>query len=272
MRIFERIIHDKYEEVTKQKKDEGIAELKKKISNLPPTRDFKGALVNRKVPIGIIAEIKAESPSVGKITDQDPIEIAEAYENSEAVAISVLTDRHFAGTLQLMDKVKRVTSKPILRKDFIVDEYQLYQSRAYGADAVLLISHLFNNKEEMSRFIKISKELGMDCLVEFHSVEHLEKIPAEAEIYGINNRDLLGNFQTDPNVTFDRIKHIPKGKIIISESGIREPGQLVDLEAAGVSGVLIGTGLLKEEDLKMRGFSSPSQVITYMLSGFRIHA
>lgn len=257
------ILKNKDKEIKDWKKKENIEELKRKIAKSLPIRDFKSAFYKDIKSIGIIAEIKAKSPSENVITEEEPLKIAEEYEKSKAVAISVLTDVYFGGRLDLMEEVKRQTSKPILRKDFIMDEYQIYQSRAYGADAVLLISYILS-KEKLNKFIKISKELGIECLVELHYKKDLKIIPEEAEIYGINNRDLLNGFKTDLNVTFKLVKYIPKGKLIISESGIKTPDDITRLKNVGVNGVLTGTSILKT--LKESKGYSPQKAIDFLLS------
>lgn len=258
------ILENKNKEIENWKKREPIVVLERKIARSLPIRDFKGAFYRCRGSIGIIAEVKAKSPSENIITKTDPLEIAKEYEESKAVAISVLTDElYFGGSLALMEKVKRQTNKPILRKDFIMDEYQIYQSRAYGADAILLISSILS-KEKLSKFIKISKKLGMECLVELHLKEDLKIIPKETEIYGINNRSLLNGFKTDLNVTFNLIKYIPKGKLIISESGINGPEDTKRLKDVGVNGVLTGTSILKT--LKESQGYSPQKAIDFLLS------
>ena len=260
----EEILKNKNKEIVNWKKREPIEYIKRKIAKSLSIRNFKGAFYGRGESIGIIAEVKAKSPSESIITKTDPLEIAKEYEESKAVAISVLTDElYFGGSLDLMEKVKRRTSKPILRKDFIIDEYQIYQSRAYGADAILLISYILS-KEKLSKFIKVTKKLGMDCLIELHSKEDLKKIPKKTEIYGINNRSLTNGFKTDLDVTFNLIEYIPKGKLIISESGVKSPRHIKRLKDVGVNGVLTGTSILKT--LKESKGYSPQKAIDFLLS------
>ena len=239
------IIRDKRQEVKERKIREPIGLLKKRIKSLPPVRNFKKAISGKNLLA--IAEIKKKSPSAGIVTKLDALKIARGYEkSSHCCAISVLTDKkYFGGDIKLLNKVKGVTTKPLLRKDFIIDEYQIYESRAYGADMILLIASILSQKK-LKEFFDIAKNLGLACLIESHSIEDINKIPAKADIYGINTRDLAGNFSTDLDVSKKLIKYIPAKKIIVVESGIKTAEDINFVKSLKrVSAVLIGTSILK---------------------------
>ncbi len=249
------ILRDKRKEVERRKAKEPIELLKKKISSLPPVRDFKKAIfgtashqcIGKRGNLMTIAEIKKKSPSAGFISGVEPIKIAREYEASRhCCAISVLTDKkYFGGNINLLKIVKSVTRKPILRKDFIIDEYQLYESRAYGADMILLIAGILSQKK-LRHFLKIAKNLGLSCLIESHSLKDLKKIPEGAEIYGINNRDMARDFSVNPYTAKKLIRYIPPKKIIVVESGIKTKEDInFIMSLKRVNAVLIGTSILK---------------------------
>jgi indole-3-glycerol phosphate synthase len=244
------------EEIIKTKKQE-VKELKGTLKmtknfekGLSPARDFLAALKKRGTRL--IAETKKASPSAGLLMkDYDAAKIALEYEKSGAAAISVLTDsKYFQGTLADMEKVKAAVKLPVLRKDFIIDESQIYESRMHGADAILLIARILRT-EKLKRFITISRDLGMEPLVEVHSViEARSALEAGAAIIGINNRD-LDTLKTDIGVTSDIIKALPKlkEKIIVSESGIKGKDDIRTLESLGVRAFLVGEALLSSKDM-----------------------
>ena len=248
MTLLEKIIEGKRMEVAELRRN--INDLKEKIEMLSHPRDFKRAITKaNEDEIAIIAEIKKRSPSEGLITGIDLVEIAKQYEKSDASAISVVTNSNFDGNIELIPMVKECTSLPILRKEFIIDGDQIYESRAYGSDAILLIASILES-DQLERFVETSKQLGMACLVECHTREDIDKVPSAVEIYGINNRDLRHpGFNTDLNVTKELISDIPKGKIIVSESGICKENidQLRHLDRR-VHAVLVGTNILKSDD------------------------
>lgn len=208
------------------------------------TRDFKGAL--KKEPISVIGEIKKASPSKGIIADDfDPEKIAKVYENSRIDAISVLTEeKFFLGNDRYIKMVKRVCSKPILRKDFIVDQYQIYETLALGADAILLIAAVLGKR--IKEFYEISKEIGLYPLVEVHDRNEVEiALKAGCDIIGINNRNLK-TFEVNLRTTEELIKDIPKDIIVVSESGIRTPDDINYLRSLGVDAVLIGETFMRD--------------------------
>jgi indole-3-glycerol phosphate synthase len=240
------ILRDKRQEVEQKKSKEPIGIFKKKIASCLPVRDFTGRISGEKLMA--IAEIKKKSPSAGLITGLSAVRIAREYEaSSYCCAISVLTDKkYFGGDVKLLKKIKSVTTRPVLRKDFIIDEYQIYESRAYGADMILLIAGILS-KEELKRFFGIARHLGLACLIESHSPEDIKKIPPEANIYGINTRALAGDFSTDLNTAKKLIKYIPEKKIIVVESGIATKNDIEFVKSLKqINAVLIGTSILRK--------------------------
>jgi indole-3-glycerol phosphate synthase len=249
MDILGEIVSYKRKKVTEIKRKIPLAKLRDRITKLPPARDFKEA-ISLPGKINLICEIKRASPSSGLICREfNPKKIARSYEKSGAAAISVLTeDKYFQGDILHLFSVKQSVNIPVLRKDFIIDEYQLYESRAFGADAVLLIASLLD-VEEIVKFIKISKNMGMETLVEVHYEEDLEKVlSTPAEVIGINNRNLR-DFSVDLNVTKNLMKKIPQEKIVVSESGIKRREDVLLLKNTGINGILIGQVLLESEDI-----------------------
>lgn len=212
--------------------------------NLSIERNFKKSLKERE--FSIIAEIKKASPSKGIIAeDFNPVEIAKLYETLPIAAISVLTEKKFfMGHEDYINKVREVTTKPILRKDFIVDTYELYESKYIGANAVLLICAVLGKK--LPKFYNLAKTLGLDTLVEVHNEEELN-IAQEcgAEIIGINNRNLK-DFTVDLGTTERLMKAMEKGKIVISESGIKTKEHIKYLKSLGVKGALIGESFMRK--------------------------
>ncbi|MFQ5952528.1 MAG: indole-3-glycerol phosphate synthase TrpC [Candidatus Omnitrophota bacterium] len=238
--ILTKIIEEKRREVDMTQKEVPLHELKERAHSLFIKSDFKKN-ISRKGHINLIGEIKKSSPSRGIIRgDFNPLKIALTYQASGASAVSVLTDeRFFDGKLEYLKMIKEKVTIPVLRKDFIIDEYQVYESALNGADAILLIAHILT-QEELNRYYEIAKELGMDVLVEVHNEEEVEKaLNSPAAIIGINNRD-LSNFEVDLLVTQRLIRLIPETKIIVSESGIESYEEVMFLKSLGVNAVLIG--------------------------------
>ena len=252
--ILDKIIETKKKEVAQLKRQTTPAYLKKTIAGLEPCRDFRQALQDNACKI--IAEVKCASPSRGRlIEDFDPVEIAGVYEENGAAAISVLTDeKYFAGHKNHLMQIRQKTNLPLLRKDFIIDEIQIYETRAIGADAILLIVHVLGKK--LAEFILLSRELGLNPLVEVHTKEELDlALDAGAEIIGINNRN-LDTFQTDIETSRELRKRIPEGIIVVAESGIKERKDIESLMQAGIHAFLIGEALITAPDMgkKLRVF------------------
>ncbi len=249
MGILEQIIIEKERELIVSKQETTIEMLEKLINLRSVPLNFVGSLMGN--GIRIIAEIKKASPSKGILkNDFHPIKIAESYCQNGAAAISVLTDKRFMGNLEYLLAIKQneVTAKiPLLRKDFIFDKYQIYESRAYGADAVLLIASILSILE-LKTLIDLVHEFRMQAIVEIHNKEELNSaIEAGAEIIGINNRDLR-TFKTDLKTTEFLVPFIPEYKIIVSESGINSNKDIKFLKNLGVNAFLIGESLMKMED------------------------
>lgn len=247
MSILDNIILEKISEVEKIKETFSNGYFKKEP--FPETKDFKWSLVNDQ--ISMIAEIKKQSPSAGLIRENfDPVEIAKIYEKAGADAISVLTDeKFFGGKSTFLQQVKQSVTLPILRKEFIIDEFQIYESRYLGADAVLLIASVLS-EDMLKNCIRIASKLHMDCLVEVHSEADLEKsLCVGAEIIGINNRN-LDTFVVDINTSLSLKKKIPDNVVTVSESGIKTREDVLKLEACGFNAVLVGETLMKEERIE----------------------
>lgn len=236
----------KEKEVKQLKKKVPLTKLKEKIKTAPKVRDFKKAF--KKNSLTLIAEIKKYSPSEGIINEKkDPVKIAKDYEKGGAGVVSVLTDKkYFHGDINSLLKVKNAISLPVLRKDFIIDEYQIYESRAYGADAILLIAGALS-KHKLKRFLGLANSLGMECLIEIHNEREIKKIPNNARIVGINNRD-LNTLKTDFSVIENLRYKIPKNKILISESGIKDRKDVQRIKKLKVNGILTGTCLMKQQN------------------------
>ncbi len=247
MTILERIVAHKLIEVAESKRAVSEAELEDQISRAPALRDYQASL--RAGSIQIIAEIKKASPSKGLLCPNfDPERLAGIYQSAGAAALSVLTDApFFQGSLDYLGRVRERVQLPLLRKDFIVDRYQLLEARLCGADAVLLIAAVLQGPE-LKRMLAGARELGLDCLVEVHNATELATaLDSGAAIIGINNRD-LATFEVKLETTFNLCRSIPREKLIVSESGISRREHLVQLEQAGVHAVLVGESLVTAAD------------------------
>lgn len=243
--ILDEIISSKKKELksTKYKKPIGniIKELNK--SSKSDSRNFKEALV--KEDISIIGEIKKASPSKGVIVKNFyPKEIAKIYEKLNIDAVSVLTEKnYFKGKDSYITLTKNIISKPVLRKDFIIDEYQIYESKLLGADAILLIVGILGNS--LNKFYNLSYDLGLQCIVEVHNRKELDiALNINPEIIGINNRN-LDNFTIDIGTTENLIKLIPNNTVVISESGIKDESDFNYIKDLPIDAVLIGEGFMR---------------------------
>ncbi len=245
--ILDKIIETKIEEVAQLRKETSDAQLQKSIAGLPPCRDFKKALQGS--DCNIIAEVKCASPSRGRLViDFDPVKIAQIYATNGAAAISVLTDeKYFSGHKDYLKQIRQNVKLPLLRKDFIIDPIQIYESRTIGADAILLIVRVLGKK--LAEFISISSEIGLKPLVEVHTDEELDlALSAGAEIIGINNRN-LDTFITDIETSRRLKARIPENKIVVAESAIRERRDIESLMEAGIHNFLIGEHLVTATDI-----------------------
>jgi len=252
--ILNQILEHKREEVEKRKSELSQTEILKRISEAKlPIRDFRTA-ISQPNRINLIAEIKKTSPSKGILRNNfEPLEIARIFELSGANALSVLTeDKFFGGDIGYIKKIKDVISLPILRKDFILDSYQIYESAYYGADAILLIANLLT-EEELAGFVEIARSLSLEPMAEAHSREDLEKVLANSsiEIIGINNRNLT-SFEVDLDATMRLRRFIPEDKIVVAESGINSYEDVMYLRSLGVNAVLIGEAFMTAKDIQVK--------------------
>lgn len=248
--ILHTIVNHKHKELEQDQRRLPLAALKEKLKDQPPTRDFRSVL---SVPnrINLIAEVKKKSPSKGILReDFDPVAIAGTYAAAGASAVSVLTDAEFFdGHLSHLTAIRRAVNIPLLRKDFTVDLYQIYQARLAGADAILLIAAILT-LAQLREFTQIAKTLNLASLVEVHTEKELElALRADAEIFGVNNRN-LETFETDIVTTFRLIESIPADKIVVSESGIYTREDVEALRDAGVNAILVGESLMRSPDIK----------------------
>jgi indole-3-glycerol phosphate synthase len=247
--ILDRIVASKRREIGAARALVPAAELERRLPAAPPVRDFRAAL---DVPgrVQFIAEVKRASPSAGLIrADFDPVAIARTYADHGAACISVLTDEpFFQGHLSYLERVRAAVAPPLLRKDFILDRYQLLEARAAGADAVLLIAEILG-ADELPALFREAHDLGMQCLVELYEAANLPRVlDAGARLIGVNNRDLR-TFVTRLEHTLELAGRLPPGCCLVSESGIRSRDDVLRLQAAGVSAVLVGETLMRAADV-----------------------
>jgi indole-3-glycerol phosphate synthase len=236
------------DQVERRREQVSLADLERALSARVDGRPFKEALA---APgISVIAEFKRRSPSAGDLPrGADPVEeIVLAYERGGAAALSILTEsEHFGGSLADLRAAREATDLPILRKDFTLDRYQLYEAAAAQADAVLLVVAALE-REELELLHREADALDLDCLVEVHAPEELEAaLEIDADVIGINNRD-LSDFSVDIERTFELLADVPAGKTVVSESGISSREQVEELERVGVDAVLIGERLMRADD------------------------
>ena len=247
--ILDQIVAKKRDELAASVAATSLSALQGRIATRPAPLDFAQALGG--AGISLIAEVKKASPSKGLLrADFHPVELANTYRDNGAAAISVITDSHFLGEMAHLTAVKENGASggaPVLRKDFIFDEYQVFEARAIGADTYLLIVDILT-PSQLSELIEVGKSLGMTPLVETHNADEIATaVAAGAEIIGINNRD-LHTFVTDLATTESLAPLIPDGKIIVSESGISTPDDLARLEPFRVNAVLVGEALVTADD------------------------
>lgn len=251
MSILNDILKNKKEELQAVKSSVPLSELKARVKDAQPTRAFKAAVQRElNTPVKLIAEIKKASPSGGLIRkDLNLSEIVSIYNKKEVAAISVITEeRFFLGRLDFLNKARKKTVKPLLRKDFIFDEYQIYESRVNHADAILLIVAALE-KSQLGDLFELTKCLSLDCLVEVHDWKELDMaLYCGAEIIGINNRDLK-TLNINLKNTFDLLRGIPDERIVVSESGISTRTDVLAVEATRTDAILVGTTLMKAGDI-----------------------
>jgi indole-3-glycerol phosphate synthase len=252
MTFLEEILSSTRDSVQSAKRGSTLSELKKRARDREPPRGFAVALSNG-TDLKLIAEVKQASPSRGVLRHPfDPVEIARIYEEEGAAAVSILTEeRFFRGSLEHLRRVRGVIKLPLLRKDFVIDEYQVYEARVFDADAVLLIAAILDDSR-LKDYQSLAWELGMAGLVEVHTeLEKERALGAGARIIGINNRD-LSTFKTDLETTFRLIRDIPDDRIVISESGIADRKDVERIRESGTDAVLIGESLITSPDIRLK--------------------
>jgi indole-3-glycerol phosphate synthase len=246
--MLDKIMAQKREEVEQRKKSLPLSRLEELIARRGTTIDL--ALALEDTHTRLIAEVKRASPSRGVLCPNfDPVELAKKYAHGGAAAISVLTEsNYFEGSLDHLAAIRQEIDLPLLRKDFIFDPYQIYESRAYGADAQLLIVATLS-QEQLGELLSLSHNLNLNCLVEVHNEGEVERaLRSQARIIGINNRDLT-TFTIDINTTRRLLSLIPQGRIVVSESGIRSRSDVAKLKRWGVNAVLVGEALVTASDV-----------------------
>ena len=247
--ILDKIVARKREEIAQAKAAQPASELRARLKDAPPVRDFFAPLAAAG-PIKLIAEVKKASPSKGIIrADFDPPAIAQSYESAGASCLSVLTDEHFfQGHLRYLAQIREAVALPLLRKDFILDTHQLLEARLAGADAVLLIAECLDDCH-LRKLHGEALELGLTPLVEFYDEENLERVlAAGATLIGVNNRDLR-TFEVDLERSVRLRAKVPLDAVFVGESGIYSRDDVLRLQAAGVDAMLVGESLMREPDI-----------------------
>jgi indole-3-glycerol phosphate synthase len=250
MSILQKILEGKRNRLSYSKSKISLTELKSRIKEIERPRNFQTAVKRDSGSIKMIAEIKKASPSKGLIRSNfDHKKIADVYAEKKADAISVVTEEDFfQGRLEFLADVKNIVSCPLLRKDFIFDEYQIYEARANHADAVLLIAAILE-RNQAGEYLHLINELGMSALFEVHDHEELEMpLRLEAPIIGINNRDLK-TFNIDLETSIKLRNEVPAGRIVVAESGIDTRDDVIRLQDSKIDAVLIGTSFMKSTDI-----------------------
>lgn len=247
--VLDDIVAHKRLEVAAAQQRRSPADLESALAEAPEVRCFRSALAGGPAP-GLIAEVKKASPSAGIIRpDFAPVQIAQTYEAAGAQCLSVLTDeKYFQGHLDYLREIRREVQIPVMRKEFVIDRYQILEARAAGADCVLLIAECLDDGqlEDLYGYIR---ELGMEALIELYDRENLARVlRTGARLIGINNRDLR-TFKTSLEHTFELMKDVPDNVLLVSESGIRTYDDILRLREAGVGGVLVGESLMRQPDI-----------------------
>jgi len=256
MSTLERIVDETRDEVARRREVVPFDRLEAALEERPPGRPFQEALL---MPgISVVAEHKRRSPSAGTIREGASVtDVVRAYERGGAAAVSVLTEPFsFGGSLEDLREARAAVQLPVLRKDFIVDPYQLYESAAAGADAILLIVAALD-QDDLRELYRTARGLDLDVVVEVHDEAELERaLDVDADVLGINNRD-LSDFTVDIERTFELLSDVPAGKTVMSESGFSSREQLDELERVGVDAVLVGETLMRAPDIEatLRGLT-----------------
>jgi len=250
MNLLNKIVDRKKKRLNSLKTKVPLREIRSRASDVEWPRNFRNALMRDSGPIRLVAEIKKASPLKGVLRqDFNPVTIASIYERKNVDAISVITEEdYFQGKLEYLLDVKKITDRPLLRKDFIFDEYQIYESKEKGADAILLIASMLDENQSVE-FLHLAKEIGLSVVFEVHDFKELEMVlHINAGVIGINNRDLK-TLSINLNTTFKLKKEIPFEKIVVSESGIKTREDVRRLENAGIDSILVGTAFMEAEDI-----------------------
>jgi len=251
--ILAEIVENKKQELEQRKQIRPLEALIEAASVRPPARDFRSALRRRGGPVRLLAEIKAASPSTGPIrADIDPGSIAALYESCGAAAISVLTDaRYFDGSDAHLEEARAAVSVPVLRKDFTIDTYQLYESRVIGADAVLLMAQVLP-EEAFATLYHQARALGLHVLAEGHTPKQIEfLVSIGAEVIGINNRD-FETMTVDIQTTLKNRGLVPPDRVLVSQSGIARREDVLLLEQVGVDAIQVGTSLMQNQNIRAK--------------------
>jgi indole-3-glycerol phosphate synthase len=249
MTVLERIVEDTRDEISRRREAMPLSRLEAAIAQRPEGRPFSEALL--RPGISLIAEHKRRSPSAGVIREGSSVrDVVGAYERGGAAALSILTEPfHFGGSLDDLHVARAASALPVLRKDFVVDPYQLYESAAAGADAILLIVAALE-PDDLYGLLREAGALDLDALVEVHDERELDvALEVEADVLGINNRD-LADFSVDIDRTYSLLSDVPAGKTVVSESGYSSRDELDELERVGVDAVLIGETLMRADDVE----------------------
>lgn len=256
MTILDTILAQKQKEVEILKSEFKLKDFEKSPFFSQPVVSLKDSI--RSKEFGIIAEIKRKSPSAGSLRESiNPSELGKEYENAGAAGISVLTDlEFFGGSVKDLILVKESVNIPVLRKEFIIDEIQLFQAKAIGADAILLIAEALTEQQAL-HFTILAQSLGLEVVMEFHEKSQRSKINGEVDIIGVNNRNLKLQ-KTDIDLSLELIDFLPKDKVLISESGIQSVEELAQIAKCGYHGALIGESILKN--------TSPAEFIKQLIT------
>ena len=248
--ILNKIVADKRVEIEQLKKNKPFKLLADAAAHIVPVKSRFAACIKKQIGINCIAEIKRRSPSRGLLCEAfDPVAIAAVYQQLGCAAISVLTEKkYFDGKPEYLQQIKSVVSAPLLRKDFIIDPYQIYETALLGAEAVLFIVHILT-QVQLTNFIAIGTRLGLDCLVEVHAEDELQRaLDAGAGIIGVNNRN-LETFHTDISTSLQISQIIPSACVRVSESGFQSRDDIIRIGQAGFDAVLIGEHFMRSPDI-----------------------
>jgi indole-3-glycerol phosphate synthase len=250
MSVLDEILATKRDEVTVLRRPQTRDLLRRTALDAPPTRPFEGALRRADGRVAVVSELKRRSPSKGELApDLDPAATARAYEAGGAAALSVLTDGpYFAGTVADLQNARSATALPVLRKDFTIDEVQVFEARAIGADAILLIVAAIPDDALLADLHALATDLGLGVLVETHDDHEVDRaLAAGARVVGVNNRD-LGTFAEDLGVGEQLAKLLPSSVVAVAESAVRSAGDSARMAAAGFDAVLVGEALVRAGD------------------------